>query len=318
MTTIAEARDRLIADTPVLTAFGDSIADAIRSATNKLSVSCKVSARVKAPASFVGKCLRKSYPDPWTDVTDKVGVRVTVENIADIARIETVVAEHPALEVVERQDKTQELWEQRKIGYLGLHLQVKGLSSDSVGMACEIQVRTAAQNLWSEMDHKLVYKPSHEPDSDTKRALHRLAALMEIFDEEVNRRMSQIVAAPGYAVEPLIDACVRHFFMFSASEFDRSLSRFVLIELGAALPDSADLPAYVERLSVFVSKHKDKLQRIYTRYETVKEAPSLLIHQPESILIFERLDSASMLFEEEWPETLPMYEYDTLKAIWGT
>lgn len=318
MTTIAEARDRLIADTPILKAFGDSIADAIRSAANKLSVSCKVSARVKDPASYVGKCLRKSYPDPWTDVTDKVGVRVTVDNIADIARIEKVVAEHPAFDVIERQDKTQELWEQRKIGYLGLHLQVKASNSDSVGMACEIQVRTAAQNLWSEMDHKLVYKPSHEPDGDTKRALHRLAALMEIFDEEVDRRMSQIAAAPGYAVEPLIDACVRHFYMFSACAVDRPLSRFVLIELGAALPDSVDLAVYLERLSVFVSKYKDKLQRIYTRYETVKATPSLLIHQPESILIFERLDSAPLLFEEEWPESLPIYEYDALKAIWGS
>lgn len=37
-------------------------------------------------------------------------------------------------------------------------------------------------DLWSDMSHRLVYKPNVDIDKDTKRALVRLQTLTEIFD----------------------------------------------------------------------------------------------------------------------------------------
>jgi hypothetical protein len=42
-----------------------------------------------------------------------------------------------------------------------------------------------------------------------------------------------------------------------------------------------------------------------------------LIHQPESVLIFERISSDPFTLREEWEGQLPVDELDALEAIWG-
>lgn len=313
MTAIAEARTRFLAEREGLEALADYVAGALETMTRAAGVPCSVKGRAKDVASFVGKIIRKQYDDPWTQITDKVGVRVTVDDPGDIDRVVQLVRD--AYEVTEYQDKTRSLWEAEKIGYGGVHLQVViRPDAEVVGGECEIQVRSAAQNLWSEMSHRLLYKPGVQPDDETKRALTRLAALMEIFDEEVMRRVNLITAAPGYQIEELINLVESQFYRFASATYDRSLSRYVLAEIGETFPPE-DIHQYADTVRSFVDQNVRKLQGIYDRYAQL-DAP-VLIHQPESILFFERIAHDPYRFREVADRTLPSDELDQFESIWG-
>jgi ppGpp synthetase/RelA/SpoT-type nucleotidyltranferase len=197
MSVLADARKRFIRERPQFEALARQVEGEIRALVRARGLDCHVSGRAKEVASFVGKCIRKGYSNPWDQVTDKVGIRITVSDPRSIAPIVALLPDQ--YEVLSVEDKSVALREGQKIGYSGVPEQVRvAEDAETVGGECEIQVRTAAQNLWTEMSHKLLYKPGVEPDEETQRALLRLAALMEIFDEEVTRRVNQIVSTAGF------------------------------------------------------------------------------------------------------------------------
>lgn len=316
MTALSEARERFIAERPTFEALAEQVASEITRFTRERGVPCSVSGRAKDVASFVGKCFRKKYTDPWNETTDKAGVRVIVDDERYIDSVVQIVREHYDIQG-EVHDWTQELKEDDKIGYGGVHVQATVKDGETlVGAECEIQIRTAAQNVWSEMSHKLLYKPGVEPDSDTKRALKRLAVLMEIFDEEVTRRVDQLKSRSGYRIEELINAAEAAFYRFADTPYDRALSRLVIADIADCIPAAEEGAAYVDGLQAFATVNEAKLADIYSRYRDLG-VPSL-IHQPESVLIFERISSDPFTLREEWEGQLPVDELDALEAIWGS
>jgi ppGpp synthetase/RelA/SpoT-type nucleotidyltranferase len=312
MSVIGDARARFVAERPTFVELASAVEEAVSRRARSAGIACSVSGRAKEVSSFVGKSLRKGYVDPWAQITDKVGVRVTLDDPSDIGRVVEFIKND--YEVVEFQDKTRTLWEDDKIGYGGVHLQVVIPNGDTVGGECEIQVRSAAQNLWSEMSHRLLYKPGVEPDEDTKRALTRLAALMEIFDEEVSRRVNQMTAAPGYQIEELINLAESEFYRFSDTTYDRPLSRYVISEIGPTLP-TENTHQYATQLRAFVAANEGKLTGIFRRYADIDTA--VLLHQPESMIIFERIAGDPFMLREVWERQLPLDELEQLQAIWG-
>jgi ppGpp synthetase/RelA/SpoT-type nucleotidyltranferase len=312
MSMIGDARARFVAERPTFVELASAVEGAVSRRARSAGIACAVNGRAKEVSSFVGKSLRKGYSDPWAQITDKVGVRVTLDDPSDIGRVVELIKND--YEVIEYQDKTRTLWEDDKIGYGGVHLQIVIRDGETVRGECEIQVRSAAQNLWSEMSHRLLYKPGVEPDEDTKRALTRLAALMEIFDEEVSRRVNQMTAAPGYQIEELINLAESEFYRFSDNTYDRPLSRYVISEIGSTLP-TENAHQYAAQLRAFVAGNESKLTGIFRRYADVDTA--VLLHQPESMIIFERIASDPFMLREVWEQQLPLDEFEQLQAIWG-
>jgi ppGpp synthetase/RelA/SpoT-type nucleotidyltranferase len=316
MTALSEARERFVAERPNFEALAEQVASEITRLTRQRGVPCIVTGRAKDVASFVGKCFRKKYTDPWNQVTDKAGVRVIVDDYRYIDSVVQIVKEQYDVKG-DVHDWTQELKEADKIGYGGVHVQAKVKGGGAlVGAECEIQIRTAAQNVWSEMSHRLLYKPGMPPDLDTDRALKRLAVLMEIFDEEVTRRVDQLMSRSGYRIEELINAAEAAFYRFADTPYDRALSRLVIAEVADCLPAADEGGAYVEALREFTTTNEAKLADIFTRYRDLG-APTL-IHQPESIIIFERIFSDPFTLRDEWEDKLPGDELDALEAIWGS
>jgi len=311
LSAISDARDRFISEQGDFKLLAAEIEGTLLRLMRQEGIACRVSTRVKDVSSFVGKSIRKGYDDPWRQITDKVGARIT---LADATNTEGVVALiRGAFEVTDFQDKARSLWNKDKIGYSGVHLQIKASAENVVG-ECELQVRSEAQNLWSEMSHRLLYKPGVEVDDANRRALTRLAAPLEIFDEEVKRGVDQMLAAPGYEIESLISVAESELYKFSESTYDRSLSRYVIGQIGASLP-TQPLAVYAESLADFTEKNADKLHDIYRRYED--QAEPVLLHQPEAVIVFERIEGARHTLEELWEGRLPRDEFDALCAIWG-
>lgn len=312
MSVIAKARARFVSERSSFVELAEGIEKQLVKRMRTAGVPCTVKGRAKDVASFVGKALRKGYSDPWQQITDKVGVRVTVEDPGDIERVADLIrAEY---EVIAYEDKTRALWKEEKVGYGGVHLQVSVPNGAVVGGQCEIQVRSAAQNLWSEMSHRLLYKPGVEPEGSTRRALTRLAALMEIFDEEVTRSVNQITAIPGYHIEELINVTEALFYQYADSAYDRALSRYVLSEIGTTLP-TVRTDEYAASLKAFAAANDAKLANIFRRYAGL-DAP-VLIHQPEAIIVFERIAQDPYVLRDHWDGHLPQDELDQLQAIWG-
>lgn len=122
-------------------------------------------------------------------ITDLIGVRVICYYESDIDLIEDVLKEN--FEIVDRTDKTGELNEEvSSFGYKGLHLDLKLKTdrnsfpeySNFSDLQFEVQIRSLAQDAWSEVDHKLKYK--RQIPNKLKRRIVRLAALFELVDQE--------------------------------------------------------------------------------------------------------------------------------------
>jgi hypothetical protein len=138
---------------------------------------------------------------------------------------------------------------------------------------------------------------------------------MEIFDEEVTRRVNQITSTAGYSIEELINAAEAEFYRFADNDYDRSLSRFVLSEIAGTLPTEQP-DGYKDRLRAFVAAHDRKLAGIFEKYR--ESAASQLVHQPEAIIIFERIDADIYTIRVAWDHRLPNDELEILVSIWGS
>ena len=154
-----------------------------------------IESRTKSVESFKEKCTRedKNYTNPIDEITDLSGIRVVcyytkhVDTVADIIRKEFEVDENLTVDRRRFEDTD-------KFGYQSMHL-IASLHKDRVklpeyrefkGLRAEIQVRTSLQHAWAAIEHKLQYKNARQVPINLRRKLFRIAALLELADEEFN------------------------------------------------------------------------------------------------------------------------------------
>jgi ppGpp synthetase/RelA/SpoT-type nucleotidyltranferase len=143
--------------------------------------------RAKTLNSFLEKLSRKSYGNPFDEITDLAGVRVVCLYRSDIPRLEAIVNSEFA--VIEKVDKLRNMSE-NEFGYGAVHYVVK-LGSEARGaryddlknLVCEIQLRTVLQDAWAIIDHHLVYKQESDVPSVLLRKLNGLSGLFETADD---------------------------------------------------------------------------------------------------------------------------------------
>jgi ppGpp synthetase/RelA/SpoT-type nucleotidyltranferase len=272
-----------------------------------------IEGRVKDTASFIKKAITKHYDSPWDEIGDKAAVRVTTIFSDDVPVIEAVIADE--FLVLRREDKHQDLAPDR-FDYLGVHFDVAMPTSDGAApdRICEIQVRTSAETAWANASHELLYKTPLDPPSEIKRGLHRLLALVELFDLEVARTREAIMSQTGYQEGRLLFGLEQAFLRLTAHRSDPELSRMVISGLAAILP-TLDWSVYGATLDEFVAAHQDKLRQIYDDHLADDLNP--LISQPESLLVFERIEHDRFRLAEQWTEVLPASLLRKMSEIWG-
>src|SRR5690554_6791035 len=147
-----------------------------------------VSYRAKTLKSFLEKIVRKTYDNPFADITDFAGVRVVFLYQNDLTKIEAIIKKE--FKIIEKVDKLNDKGID-KFGYGAIHYIVKiGKNSsgarydDLKNLVCEIQVRTVLQDAWAIIDHHLVYKKESEIPSSLQRKLNSLAGLFETADNQ--------------------------------------------------------------------------------------------------------------------------------------
>jgi len=300
--------------------LGELIANVIASDLAVLHMEVVVQTRAKDVMSFVKKAIRKGYGDPLAEIGDKAGVRVIVHYVADVPRVENVVAQRCL--VTTRESKLDAL-EYDQLGYLGVHLAVSLRpeaippgSEDLTGLTAELQIHTKAQSAWAVVSHDLLYKSPLDIPSDLKRTITRLVALVELFDGEVTRFQEDLRAHPDFAemqvLEPLDDLLVE----FTDRRPDKALSAMVLPIL-VRLYDIGPEELISTVVQPFIATHREQLGSIYEQYEDDYRATPLLF-QPESFLIFASLTTDPYHLREAWPShLLPLDILEGMANIWG-
>lgn len=173
----------------------------VANALNKNDVNfLNVQSRVKTSESAGRKLERKNYADPLAEMTDILGIRIIVYLNSDIDKVENSLRE---LFEVDDQRSIDKRKSQRvdQVGYRSLHLICKLGNSrkslpeyaDYFEHCFEIQVRTALEHAWAEIEHKQNYKSQsqHSLPSELQRRLMIISGTLELVDQELSSIAAQ-------------------------------------------------------------------------------------------------------------------------------
>jgi putative GTP pyrophosphokinase len=139
--------------------------------------------RLKSIDSACRKAELKGYSDPRSDMTDIVGLRVVVLVESDVERTLRAINDLFSVDVDNSTDK-KSLLGPREFGYLSVHI-VCSLGSaryeipEYEGLCdirFEIQLRTALQHAWAEIEHKKNYKGESTLPPNLERRLNAVSA----------------------------------------------------------------------------------------------------------------------------------------------
>lgn len=151
-----------------------------------------INGRVKNLKSFAAKV---SKPDSayvrLSDVHDVAGVRVITYLNHEVDKVAEIVKREFEIDHTRTADR-RIATDPDRFGYTSLHFVVK-LSSSRLqltefkrfcGLVAEIQIRSIIQHAWAEIEHDLGYKSAISVPENIKRRFSRLAALLELADEQ--------------------------------------------------------------------------------------------------------------------------------------
>lgn len=152
--------------------------------------------RVKSWSSISEKIERKALElQHIEDLNDFVGLRIILLFRPDLARVDQLLRE--TFNLLAFDDASVRLTESQ-FGYQSRHYILKlpeqwlaipsfsGLGN----LKAEIQVRTLAQHIWAAASHKLQYKNEATVPPPLKRSIHRVSALLETIDLELERLLT--------------------------------------------------------------------------------------------------------------------------------
>lgn len=206
----------------------EDISEAFRAALHELMLDAgvnfdRVDVRVKSWPSLKAKARKlrpdgtPMYPNPWEDIKDIIGARVTLLHSTEIPSVQRLLADQ--FEVLRSVDKTRETRVAGGFGY-GSHHLVLRVNEESeglegyVGTVFEVQLRTVLQHAWAEFEHDIRYKRTagERLDPQVDRAFTLAAGLIELADQqfdkiaEITSQSTELRAGQGAAAHPAEDA----------------------------------------------------------------------------------------------------------------
>lgn len=309
-------RESYAAERPVYEALAGHIAEVAGEAIRRAGIYCRTESRAKDVASLIKKAIRKGYAG-LEEVPDRAGARVILAFADSVPAADDIVGR--VFEVRWREDKSQGL-SPDQFGYLGIHYGVSVRQEDRDARdrfgdrVCELQLHTTAQRAWADVSHELLYKPDASPERDVARVLYRLMALMEVFDESVVRARETLKVMPDWKEAAVLGGLEQLFLVMTAREFDRELSLTVLRALVPAYGDE-DAHQIESRVREFVNLNGAKIERIFREYGDDLRHPMLF--QPETLLVFERLEADPFTLKDQWQHVLPLELLEGTAEVWG-
>ncbi|GAA5558879.1 hypothetical protein Asch03_01251 [Acinetobacter schindleri] len=157
--------------------------------------------REKNKKSFLKKIKDKNKSKNYshTDMTDLAGIRVITLIESDVQKVGQIIEELFNVHPEESINKSESLGE-NKVGYRSVHYVCDiGTHRENLpewkklkNLCFEIQVRTALEHAWAEIEHDRGYKLGGTLPSELSRRFSLLSGLLESADLEFNRLTVEI------------------------------------------------------------------------------------------------------------------------------
>jgi ppGpp synthetase/RelA/SpoT-type nucleotidyltranferase len=316
VTTLEDARLRWLNERARYEAYGKAVAAKMATGVRALGLWCDTSSRAKEPHSLVKKLLKGKHT--YDSLSDKVGVRCIIRYRDDLER---VVEATQSLFVCGIVDRKADSLGVSQIGYLSIHVDVSLRDDDPLvahyqGLHAELQIRTLAQHLWSEMSHDAVYKNDvafAKLSDDLTRRVNLMAGLIEVADQEFNRLNGEVEQRPEVRIYKALES---HFFKLTAAHAPDPELSLEVISLLLPLYGEESLASIAARLDAYIADHEAALQQIYAHQQTY--TTSELVFQPEALMIAELLDRDEHLaLQRLWNERFPEVELERLAVAMG-
>ncbi len=190
-----------------MTGRGIATPSPIRQILSRVKHADKVVEKIfRKPELFPGKlCL-----DSLVNMHDTIGVRIIVYFSSQLSLIDKELRNSEFFELDEQTppeaffdpEKLFRLGlshipnKQKESGYTSIHYMVR-LKNSNIPKhkrpVFEIQVRTLAQELWSELEHVLSYKPETRPHFSAKRRFQILSREVGVIDEHFNLLYEELI-----------------------------------------------------------------------------------------------------------------------------
>ena len=120
--------------------------------------------RLKAPASIGGKLRRKGLPVTRVAASaalhDIAGLRVVLSETRQVYGFARLICDSPVVELCGLRDY---IAHPKRSGYRSLHLILRvpvTVGREQLLVPVEVQLRTAAMDIWASIEHDMVYKPN--------------------------------------------------------------------------------------------------------------------------------------------------------------
>jgi putative GTP pyrophosphokinase len=319
MTDLEHARKQWIADRPLHSEFGDLVASRLREALRPLGFWFEVTSRAKDVDSLIKKLIKKPKHS-YESLPDKVGARVVVRYRSEIEQ--AVQAAKFALGCGNADDKLRALGVD-KVGYQSVHLDgVHLLDSDPESVRfpasaywVELQVRTLAQHLWSEMSHDTVYKNEETIEilpEDVKRRVNLMAGQIEIADREFDRLDFE---SPANDEIQLLRFLERYFYTFTSRRPDTELSLQILHSFIPIY--QAPIGKIQDILGSFLTQKQQVIEAVYERAASSGDDIETFVSQPELLMLYERLVADPLTVRKTWNLTYPDSELERIANLFG-
>lgn len=273
-----------------------------RACLRKPLLNTSVTHRAKAPLSLAKKLMLKPSYRLLSDIPDLAGARLTVTGLHDRGIAEEMI--ESMFPSCTRDDKTP--YDPDRFGYLGVHydvslsdMQLSRASPNLKSLRCEIQLHTRVQGAWAVIAHDSVYKPSLMPTNEQRRHFNRLSALLEVFDHEAERGLTEMRRDPNLGMAHLVEGLQSRFFDVTSMVGNIELSLFLVPVLVNALYVGVNEAAVMTLVNALLVARSAEINSVVAAYANDDRRP--LLSQPELLLIWERLDSDSYRTVASWP-----------------
>jgi putative GTP pyrophosphokinase len=313
---LADVRRRWDEERPAFERFGKIIEDALRVAVFARGIHCQVESRAKDTPSLIKKLIVKAGQHSYDSLPDRVGARCVLRYRSEL---ETVLEVATTLFQCGEIDRKAGAMRPMEVGYQSHHVEVRLRAGDHNAAEfppthywAELQVRTMAQHLWSEMSHDTFYKNEALVSAfapGLQRRIHLMAGLIEVADVEFDR----LARESNDPVVAILVALERQYYRFSNFQPDVELSLQLIPPLLATYGESSNAVAL--RIQAFVDAHEGTLREIYQQADRERSSP--LLWQPEALMLYERLDYDEHALRSALVDILPEPELEKLALEFG-
>lgn len=299
--------------------FGALVRARITERLRSLGIWADVQGRTKGIDSILKKLLTKKH-HTYDTLPDLVGVRVVVRYRSEVQQVIKAVEELFACGGLD--DKSARLAEDG-VGYLSVHTEGRLKDGDTQATTfppaefrVEIQMRTLAQHLWSEMSHDTFYKTDEQSVStELKRRVNLMAGLLEVADMEFARLGKEVEGLPNMREIGVLRQLETYYFQFTSERGNPDLSIEVIKLL---LPlYNMDAAAIGPLIDDFIQTRRQTISDVFQEQNALPERRSIFFTQPEVLMLYERLEHDSLGVRERWTTTLPLHELERVALAFG-